>query len=189
MRKTLITYLNPTYLRCFSPAPINKIKELWLGPTFKKNHALSLKLVLTSLVISGPGQKPSFVSDSGYSTDATVFTAADSTVNSNAPASARVYATPAVATRPFIPCFKAAATARPVTGLTTAGGFFPTAQPMKPTFTYQAVKTNLMLPRTTATTTASYPSSSSTASRVPSFGPSFSKSVPFQQDQQVSSLK
>ena len=125
---------------------------------------------LKSILISGPGQKPSFVSDSGYSTVPTPDTS-----------TARVYATPTVATRPFIPCFKAAATARPSSSLTaTARGFFPTAQPMKPTFTSQAFKSN-STPKTTATSSASGPS---TASRAPSFGPSFSKSVPSQPHQQ-----
>ena len=86
-----------------------------------------------------------------------------------------MYATPSVATRPFIPCFKASVTAK-----TPARGFFPTTQtakPVKPSFAPQAQR--VMIPTATCTPSISAMPGSSTSSipraTLPNFGPGNSR--------------
>jgi hypothetical protein len=76
-----------------------------------------------------PQPKTPFLSDSGYSTDCLPMTSPIE--------AARVYATPTVASRPFIPCFKAAVSAKP-NGPSRV--LFPPPKPVKPTFAPQTIK-------------------------------------------------
>ena len=118
--------------------------------------------IRTNDVVESETPKPgkSFLSDSGYSTESPSMTSPAEVV--------RVYATPSVTSRPFIPCFKASVSAKPI-AQNSSRVLFPPSKPVRPTFAPHTIKN--ARPVSSTETSSSLGSSTSNL-------PSFANSAP-----------